>query len=259
MKLKVKNASFSYDSKVDIIKNINFSLNQGEILSILGPNGVGKTTFIKNLIGLLNWHKGGTFIDDENIKNIKNIWQILSYVPQAKLSAFTFEVLEMVVLGVNSHLKSFQNPNKKDYQKAEFLLNELGIAKLKNKLFNQISGGEQQMVLIARALINEPKVLILDEPESNLDFKNQLIILNTIHNLSKNRQITAVFNTHYPEHALEISDFSLILFKDTNYLFGKSDDVINERSLNDAFGVKVAIKEVMINNKVKKIIKAYNE
>lgn len=259
MKLEIKNASFSYDSKVDIIKNINFSLNQGEILSILGPNGVGKTTFIKNLIGLLDWHKGGTFIDNENIKSIKNIWQIISYVPQAKLSVFSFEVLEMVVLGINSHLKSFQNPGKKDYQKAEFLLNELGIIKLKNKLYNQISGGEQQMVLIARALINEPKVLILDEPESNLDFKNQLIILNTISNLSRNRQITVIFNTHYPEHALEISDYSLILFRNTNYIFGKSNDVVNEQSLNEAFGVKVAIKEVSINNAVKKIVKAYNE
>lgn len=257
MKFDVKNASFWYKKDRKILSDISLSLQSGEILAILGPNGVGKTTFLKNAIGLLEWKNGGSFFDGKNIKNIGNIWQKISYVPQAKNSTFSFNVLEMIVLGLNSHLSRFKNPTKGDYDKAKYLLNELKMSHLQDKTCSQISGGEYQMVLIARALINEPNMLILDEPESNLDFKNQIIVLDIMKKLASQKNILIIFNTHYPEHALEISHHALMLQKGQKYIFGDSKKVINEENLHKIFDIDIAIRDVNINGSNKKVIKAY--
>ena len=112
-----------------------------------------------------------------------------------------------------------------------------------------MSGGELQMVLIARALVTEPQMLVLDEPESNLDFKNQLIILETISRLAKERHLSAVVNTHYPEHALQISQQALILNRDGQSFYGPSDDIISEDNMRRAFGVKVQINRFIVDGK----------
>lgn len=245
MNFAVKDGCFGYSEKRRILNHIDFEICEKEILSILGSNGVGKTTLLKCTLGLLNWKSGETQIDGKSLRNMKHteIWRQIGYVPQAKLSAFAYTVEEMVLLGRNSHLKMLEQPGKKDWEIAEKCIDKIGIGHLKGKLCSKISGGELQMVLIARALSAQPKLLILDEPESNLDFKNQLIVLETIKNLRDEEGISAIVNTHYPAHAISISDKALILNRDGSSVFGPAHSSIIEENLEKAFGVNVKIKD----------------
>ena len=251
MNFEVKDGCFQYPGGRRVLNNINFQVGQKEILSILGSNGVGKTTLLKCTLGLLQWHSGTTLIDGKNIKDMKHkeIWHNIGYVPQAKLSAFAYTVDEMVLLSRNSHLKMLEQPGSKDREIAGQCMERIGIGYLKGKLCSRISGGELQMVLIARALAAEPKLLILDEPESNLDFKNQLIVLETIKSLCDEEGISSIVNTHYPEHAISISDKALILNRDGSSVFGDADGTIAEHHLEKAFGVNVKIQDFYLRKK----------
>lgn len=245
MKFSVENGCFGYPSGRQVLKNINFEVQSKEILSILGPNGVGKTTLLKCTLGLLQWCQGETLIDGKSITKMKysDIWKAIGYVPQAKLSAFAYTVDEMVLLGRNSHLKVLEQPGNSDREIASQCIDRIGIGYLKGKLCSKISGGELQMVLIARALASQPRLLILDEPESNLDFKNQLIVLETIKSLRDEEGISSIVNTHYPDHAISLSDKALILNRDGSSIFGPAHSSIAEHHLEKAFGVNVKIKD----------------
>lgn len=250
MKFEVKNGSFGYNKNNVVLDNISIELNEGEILAILGPNGVGKTTFLKCMMGIMPWINGETLIDNKNIKSIKPkyLWQKVGYVPQAKGLAFSYTLEEMVQFGRNAYIGNTGSPKKEDMKICLETMKLLKIDHLKDKLCNKISGGELQMALIARALVAKPKILVLDEPESNLDFRNQLIILDTIKNLSKELKLGCIFNTHYPAHALKISDTSLLISKNKETIFGKSNEIITKENMEKIFAVKVDI--CSIKNKI---------
>lgn len=245
MDFRVVDGCFGYAGGKKVLNKINFNVQEREILSILGSNGVGKTTLLKCTLGLLKWHSGKTQIDGKNVQKMKHteLWKHIGYVPQAKLSAFAYTVDEMVLLGRNAHLGMFSQPGPEDKKIAEECIERIGIGYLKGKLCSRISGGELQMVLIARALTSQPKMMILDEPESNLDFKNQLIVLDTIKSLRDEEGISSIVNTHYPEHAISISDKALILNRGGSSVFGAADESIVEHNLENAFGVNVKIKD----------------
>ena len=194
MTFEVRNGCFGYKKTVPILKNISFCVESRQVLAVLGPNGVGKTTLLRSMMGMLPWTSGGSFLDGENIRDMTpgRLWREMAYVPQAKSFPFAFTVEEMILLGRSSRIGTFGTPEKADRERCERAMEELGIAHMRRKLCNQISGGELQMVLIARALCAEPKLLVLDEPESNLDFRNQLIILETIRRLSREEGLCCI-------------------------------------------------------------------
>jgi iron complex transport system ATP-binding protein len=199
----VNHAYFAYRAGQYVLQDINFRVEPGQIVAVLGPNGIGKTTLLKCMIGLLRWTEGNSTVDDTSVDRIhyRELWKKIAYVPQAKNSVSSFTTEEMVVMGRSAHIGTLRQPGAIDYEYARQAMEEVGIIHLKDKQCNEMSGGELQMVLIARALAVQPSMLVLDEPESNLDFKNQLIILETIERLSRERNISSVFNTHYPAHA----------------------------------------------------------
>lgn len=248
MKFEVKNGTFAYGRKKRIFNNVSFTLEEPQILSVLGANGAGKTTMMRCMLGLLPWTEGASYLDGTDIRRIpsKKLWKTIGYVPQAKLSSFVYTVEEMVVLGRSSHLGPFCQPGKKDWEIVEECLEMTGIAHLRGKLCSRLSGGEFQMVMIARALAGEPSLLVLDEPESNLDFKNQQVVLETIRSLCGQRGIAAIINTHFPEHALEISHKSLLLFSDGTALAGETAQVITEENMTRAFDINVRIRDVQV-------------
>lgn len=251
MIFEVKKGYFGYGKDDNILSDISVRVESGEILSILGPNGIGKTSLLKCMMGFLKWKSGESILDGENISLIdeKILWKKVAYVPQAKSATFSFPVLEMVLMGRSAHLGTFTQPGKKDEQIALQALEEVGVSRLRNRLFGQLSGGEMQLVLIAKALAVNPQLIVMDEPESGLDFKNQLIILNLIHKLVKKKKISAIINTHYPMHALKIADKTLILRGKQGYFYGDTRKIINEENMRAAFDVNVFIGSINVNGK----------
>ncbi|MBR5126659.1 MAG: ATP-binding cassette domain-containing protein [Oscillospiraceae bacterium] len=245
MKLTVENGSYFYKKEREILRSVNFSVDSGEILAILGPNGAGKTTLLRCVTGMLKWKTGGSFLDGESIAamSARQLWSKMAYVPQARAASNAYTALETVLLGRSSHLSTFAAPGKQDLQKAEEVMDLLGIAGLAEKKCSAMSGGELQMVLIARALAAEPNVLILDEPESNLDFKNQLVVLDAMSRLA-GQGMTCVFNTHYPAHALQRAGKSLLLSRGGDYVFGNTASVVTRENIRTAFGVDAVIGQV---------------
>lgn len=256
MTLKIENASFSYEKK-NILSNVSLTAGEGELVAILGPNGAGKTTLLRCMLGFLKWNEGKSTLDGTDIRAIpqKKLWSSIAYVPQARSFTSAMTVLTAVLLGRTSKISFYRQPTEEDVSEAVKILERLGIAHLESKRCNEISGGELQMVLIARALASKPKILVLDEPESNLDFKNQLIVLNTLSELST-EGVTCIFNTHYPAHALTRCDKALLLFKNGESIFGDTASVVTEQNIERAFGVKAVIGEVDTDENTLKSITA---
>ena len=249
--IRAENLIFSYDGKKDIFQNISFDVKKGEIMAVLGANGVGKTTMMRCIMGFLNLKSGDVFIGDKNVKNMTNsqFWASTSYVPQAKNLVFGYSVLNMVVMGRSQFVKFGYTPGKAEYEKANALLEEMGLAEFAHRSCNSLSGGQLQMVLIARALIMEPDILIMDEPESNLDMRNQLKVLEIMKKISKERNVTVIINTHYPEHALRYTDKTLILGK-KSYVFDDSKKAITKENIYKYFKVNAAIYDVSVENEM---------
>lgn len=255
--IKVENASFGYSKDILLYKNVHFKVHSGEILSILGPNGCGKTTLLKCVMNFLHFHTGKICIKGKSVNeySTQGLWKIISYVPQAKGVSTQLNVLEMVALGRIPYLQGFKQPQQSDYQAAEDIIASLNIQYLTHKRCDEISGGEYQMVLLARALVSEPKVLILDEPESNLDFKNQMMILKQIKTLANGANLTCIINTHYPDHALKISDKTLLINKwQKNTLFGATADICTENNLKEIFNIDVIVDQIHRNNQTHNIV-----
>ncbi|MDY4611719.1 MAG: ABC transporter ATP-binding protein [Sphaerochaetaceae bacterium] len=244
MIFQVQDGCFGYGGR-PILRDINFSIPQGDVLAVLGPNGVGKTTLLRCMMGLLKWNGGCSSIDGHPLDEYKatDIWKRIGYVPQAKANISSCTVREMVLLGRSSHLGLFSQPSDEDWRLADESLEAVKMGSFAHQRCDRISGGELQMALIARALCTQPEMLILDEPESNLDFKNQLLILDTIRGLADQKGISAVINTHYPAHALKISDQALLLNRDLTNCCGKTSEIVSECNMCRAFDVNVRIHE----------------
>ena len=243
MKLEIKNGVCGYRKSV-IIDSINIGFEQGEIVGILGPNGVGKTTMFKSILGLLPLIDGKVTLDgvDKDSISSKEFARNVGYVPQSNNPPFPFTVPDVVVMGRVSRLKRFERPGIKDYMIAYEVLDTLKVSYLRNKVFTEISGGERQMVLIARALAQNPKLLVMDEPTANLDLGNQIKVLSTIKKLSK-MGLGVLMTTHSPDHAFLCCDRIILLTKTKEVLIGTVDEIVTETNLRKAYDIDVKIIE----------------
>ena len=210
--LSAKNLSIGYGKKV-VGARIDMDLYAGEILALLGPNGSGKSTLFKTLLGLLPALTGQVILHGNNLNHHtrRSVAQYIGYVPQALEGQFAFSVLDMVLMGRAAHIGLFAQPTQADRHLAMQVLTDLGIAHLASCNYPHISGGERQLTLIARALLQQPKILVLDEPTASLDFANQILVLEQIKRL-RAQGLSVLLCTHQPEHALQVAD-RLALFK----------------------------------------------
>lgn len=248
MILEVSNLTCGYGEHM-ILNNISFSVKTGEICCLLGPNGVGKTTLFKAILGFLKTKEGDIMLDGDSVKKWqkKRLAQTLGYVPQVHDPPFPYQVMEVVLLGRTAHVGWFASPMKKDYEIAEKTLDILGISYLKDKIYTEISGGERQMVLIARALVQEPKFLILDEPTSNLDYGNQVRVLQQVNHLVE-QGLGIIMTTHFPDHAFMCPGKVALMQRDRPFMFGTPEEVLNEKNLQSAYGIQVKIAGVLADN-----------
>lgn len=239
--VKVKELTFEYDEKV-ILDHLSFEVDKGEILAILGPNGSGKTTLLKCLNMLLK-PKGSFFIESFDISkfNEKEIAKFVGYVPQIHSPVFPYKVIDVVVSGRTPYL-GFSTPTKKDYDYAYNILNKLGLTHLADKPYTQLSGGQLRLVLIARALVQQPKILLLDEPTSHLDLKNRVLVLKILREITS-EGITIIMSEHDPSLASIFSDKILLMCNGRIVSYGKAKDVLNRENIAKVYGVNVEIFE----------------
>ncbi|MCW5720320.1 MAG: ABC transporter ATP-binding protein [Devosia sp.] len=243
MSLAIRDASYGHRPGKPLFTGLDFALSSGEIMAVLGPNGAGKTTLLNTITGMMAWQRGETLVHGKPLAAYgeRELWRHIGYVPQARTNAFAYSVLDMVLLGRSAHLGTFARPGAEDIAIARRVLARLEIAHLEKAYCNAISGGELQLVFIARALVGEPSILFLDEPESHLDFKKQLIILDIIERLAREDRLICVMNTHFPNHALRIADQVLMLGGDGTHRFGPTTEVLTEDAIRACFGVNARI------------------
>ncbi len=241
MLLEVRNITFRYGNR-NVLENVSVDIASGEGLCLLGPNGVGKTTLFKSILGFLNVYSGGVYIDGEPINRWSNkqIAHAIAYVPQAHTPPFAFSVLDVVIMGRNAHLNTFSTPSKKDRHLAIEALEMLDVGFLRKRLYTEISGGERQMVLIARAIAQKPAFIVMDEPTANLDFGNQVRVLKQINQLRQSG-LGIVISTHDPDHAFAFATKVALLTNEHGLLIGAPDNIITEENMRNAYGVEVVV------------------
>lgn len=248
MILAVKDGNFYYSKgkikeKTSFLYHdpINFELKPGEILSILGPNGAGKTTMLKCIMGLQPWKQGASYLDGKPMNSLsqKFIWQQIGYIPQASKMTFAYSILDLVIMGRAIYIGAFSKPSDNDRKLAFEALESVGISHLAEQSCNSVSGGELQLALIARTLVSDPKILVLDEPESHLDIHKQKIILETIQKLVREKNISCIINTHYANHAIYFGDKVLLVAKNKPVITGNVNELLNEKNMLTYFGIKV--------------------
>jgi iron complex transport system ATP-binding protein len=228
MALEAGSVGFYYRKGEWVFRNLTASVPAGQALAILGPNGCGKTTLLKCILGLEEPKEGSVARNGS-----------VALVPQLFQAVFAFSALDMVLMGRAKKIGLFSQPSKLDRRLALEALGRFQIAGLADRSFHELSGGQRQLVMLARALVAEADILVLDEPASALDLKNQEMILEWLCRLSQESGLTIVFTTHLPQHALAVADLALLMAGRDNYLAGPADEALSEENLQKLYGVPI--------------------
>ena len=225
-----------------VLKDVSFSVGENTLLCVLGPNGVGKSTMFKCILRLLTKYEGSITLNGIDSKHLspKELASMIAYIPQSHIPSFNYSVLDMVLMGTSAQGTFFASPKKKQREAAMSAIDMMGISHLCDRGYLHLSGGERQLVLIARAVAQQAKILIMDEPTSNLDYGNQIRVLNAVKNLTKNGY-TVIQSTHNPDQAFLYADEVLALCRDAKNAYGKPKDLINEGMIQELYGVDVKL------------------
>ena len=239
MTLDVKNLQFAYRS-VPVLKGVDFSAVPGQCVCVLGENGAGKTTLFRCLLGLLSGYRGSVFVDGVDCRRLstRELAKKIAYIPQAHTPVFNYTAFETVLMGTTVLTKGFRTPGRDEREIAKQMLDLLHISHLTERGFSELSGGEQQLVLIARALAQKSRVLVMDEPTANLDYGNQFRVMRQVKQLAKNGYLV-VMSTHNPEHALLYADTVLVLKEGKTMVYGEPEAILNPTLIKDIYGVSV--------------------
>jgi iron complex transport system ATP-binding protein len=239
--LTVESLDFGYHGRA-VGRGVSFAVAPGEVLCWLGPNGGGKTTLFRTLLGLLPALAGHVRVDGMELSRWtrRTIAQRIAYVPQAHTSFFPFGVRDIVLMGRTAHLGLFAVPGARDIAAADAALARLGIAHLAERIYTEISGGERQLALIARALAQAPRLLVMDEPTASLDFGNQVRVLEQIRDLAASG-IAVLLSTHDPDHAFLAADRVALLHDGGLFALGTPEETVTPATLRQLYGIEVAV------------------
>ena len=252
MKLEVKDAHVGYQQGKAVQRFVNFSVESGEVCCLLGPNGCGKTTLFKSILGLQPFLSGKATIDGDDISrwSASRLADNMAYVSQNHTPPFPYQVKDVVLLGRVNKVGHMGQPKAHDYRVVEDAMQDMGVYELRDEVYTDISGGELQLVMIARALAQEPKMLVLDEPTAALDYGNVVRVIDKVRQLAQ-RGYAIIMTTHSPDHAFMCDSNVVLLQKNNPMKFGKAVDIITEKNMKQAYGVNVKIVEfVGANGKI---------
>ena len=241
--LELKNISFNYPSSVPILQDISFLVSKGSWLSILGPNGSGKTTLLKLMSRILLPKNGHLTLEERSYDSFssKDLARHIAYVSQDFYLPFSLSVLEFVLLGRAPHLKGFSFESEKDRTTAIQSLKDTDTLEFKDRLLHTLSGGERQRVALAKALTQEPKILLLDEPSSHLDLKYQIEIFSLLKKLRQNKNLTIVSVLHDLHLTKEFSEEILFLKNHTLFAQGRTQALLTEENIYRVFDVRISL------------------
>lgn len=245
--IEIRDASFSYDDNL-IFRDVSLSLKEGQVLCLLGPNGSGKTTLLECIMGLMSLNCGSILLNKCDITGMKvnEIARSIAYVPQLHERTFPYRVIDIVLMGRAAYTSIFSSPGTEDLEIAKEALFSVGMGSFADRPYTKLSGGECQLVMLARALAQETPVIVMDEPTAHLDIEHELQILQTVIKLVKNKGITVIMATHSPNHAFNFENsgidvFAAMLYKNGIQSFGRPFEVVTEDNIRTVFNIESRI------------------
>lgn len=243
--IEIKELNFSYDvdSEEETLKNVSVNIEKGKFYTILGPNGSGKTTLIRLISKALNTKCEKIFIDDRDIFSINNktLAKKLAVVPQYSSIEFDFSVLDIVLMGRSPHISRFSSESEEDMKIVKSAMEMTSTWNLRHKNINALSGGERQMVIVARAIAQETEIVLLDEPISNLDIHHQIEILNQIKLLNQTKKKTIIAVLHDLNIATAYSDYIILMNNGRINTIGTPEKVLKGNVIKEVYGIDVNI------------------
>jgi len=255
--ISIENISFSYE-KHQVFKQINLTTNAGEVFCLMGKNGCGKSTLIDCILGIHKIDEGNITISGKKNSSYKagELARKISYVPQVHDKSFPYLVKEIVLMGRTTYINGFGTPEKIDREIVESVMEEIGIGHLSNRPYTQVSGGEMQMIALARALVQETPIIIMDEPTAHLDYYNELYFLEKVSKILETSNKTIVMATHSPNQAFYLENIGVNvrvgLMKDGALkVVGTPSQVLTPESIADIYGIEA---NIMSDNMRKQII-----
>lgn len=241
MSIEVRHLSFSYGDR-QVLRDVSFSVGRGQLLSVLGPNGVGKSTLFRCILGLLRGYQGEIAVDGTPVSSLgaRELARKVAYIPQSNYPAFQYSVFDMVLMGTTAQIKGFSTPGPRQEAAAREALERLDIGHLADRSYTRLSGGERQLVLIARALAQQSPVLLMDEPTANLDYGNQLRVLTKVRALA-DAGYTVIQSTHNPEQSYLFSH-QILAMKDGQVIaHGAPGEVLDEALIQSLYGIDAEV------------------
>ncbi|HCY84897.1 MAG TPA: iron ABC transporter ATP-binding protein [Desulfobacteraceae bacterium] len=247
--LTLNNAGFSYGD-TSIFKNITLEVHPGSTLCILGPNGSGKTTLMDALLGIHRLTHGSIYINGKDIRHLSpgQIARVLAFVPQNHAKHFSFSVRDVLLMGRSAYTHTFGSPGPKDLRIVDATLAQFNLSHLAHRDYTRLSGGETQLVMIIRALVQDTPIIVMDEPTAHLDFKHEITVLETIVRLIRNQGKTLIMATHFPNHAFFLENQGLdievgFLHREQLHMEGSPSDALTWENLRRYYGVDTCIME----------------
>ncbi len=242
--IAVKNAAFSYDGKRTVFKNIDFQVEEGEIFCIIGPNGCGKSTLIDCVLGLNPLKEGEIILGGRPLKQLKpkELAEQMAYVPQGHKTTFAYTVLDIVTMGRTYAARTFAPPGQEEKDIAKDALEQVGLAGFEDREYTKLSGGELQLVLIARAIAQRSRLLVMDEPTAHLDFTHELNVMEIIAHLTRDRGLSIIMATHFLNQAYYLENQGVptrvALIKDGSFIqVGTPSQVLSQENLEQSFNI----------------------
>ncbi|MCZ9313228.1 MAG: ABC transporter ATP-binding protein [Methanocorpusculum sp.] len=255
MNLEVSSLYFSYakNSRL-ILDDVSFSVGEGDLLAVLGPNGVGKSTMFRCILGFLPHYQGNIHLHGRNIRTMdhREIAKYIAYIPQSTYPVFNYTVLDVVLMGLTNQVNLLASPNQNHIDEAYAAMKSLGIAHLRDAGYGEISGGERQLALIARALVQKAKILIMDEPTANLDYGNQFRVMCRISDLAR-EGYSIILSTHNPDHAFLYANRTLMISGGRVIADGTPEEVLDASLIKDVYGVDVHIEDYQYGSRRHKL------